>query len=306
MNISKKAIMTFIVALTSVISMAQPYYHIMKEENGKLTEETGYNGKDYNIKISMEAPKPKDAIGDKITVPCSKRSFWFTNKGNVYYDKSKGRFFFEESQLDYPKGTLNKNHCGHFVFGGTIRIIVDKDNRFSDYSGKWDDLTEEYFYFNNPKNLPKLQEDLGNEKWTVLTSCEWEYVCRNFGEMWTIDGKKCYLIDTTSGKSLLRAIESKNGGKTITKEDVESYEDKGLVYLPASGDIGPYDGNSIRNQGNEGRYWSCTPTEDRFIQNYWYRNYAGMMIFANWNSGGISSCIRTERAAVRLVILAED
>ena len=53
MNISKKAIMSFIVALTSVISMAQPYYHIMKEENGKLTEETGYNGKDYNIKIDM-------------------------------------------------------------------------------------------------------------------------------------------------------------------------------------------------------------------------------------------------------------
>ena len=214
MNISKKAIMSFLVALTSVISMAQPYYHIMKEENGKLTEETGYNGKDYNIKISMEGPKPKDAIGDKITVPCSKRSFWFTNKGNVYYDKSKGRFFFEESQLDYPKGTLNKNHCGHFIFGGTIRNIVDKD-LFSDYSGKWDDLTEEYFYFNNPKNLPKLQEDLGNEKWASLTSCEWTYVCRNFGERWTIDEQVCYLIDTTPGKSLLRAIESKNGMMAI-------------------------------------------------------------------------------------------
>ena len=53
MNISKKAILSFIVALTSVISMAQPYYHIMKEENGKLTEDTVYNGKDYNIKIDM-------------------------------------------------------------------------------------------------------------------------------------------------------------------------------------------------------------------------------------------------------------
>ena len=70
MNISKKTILSFIVALTSVVSMAQPYYHIMKEENGKLTEETAYNGKDYNIKIDMvEAEKkPVGAIGGKITI----------------------------------------------------------------------------------------------------------------------------------------------------------------------------------------------------------------------------------------------
>ena len=36
MNISKKALMSFLMALTSLIAMAQPYYHIMKEENGKL------------------------------------------------------------------------------------------------------------------------------------------------------------------------------------------------------------------------------------------------------------------------------
>ena len=53
MNISKKAILSFIMALTSVVSMAQPYYHIMKDVNGKLTEDTVYNGKDYNIKIDM-------------------------------------------------------------------------------------------------------------------------------------------------------------------------------------------------------------------------------------------------------------
>ena len=69
MNISKKAIMSFIVALTSLVSMAQPYYHIMKEENGKLIEDTVYNGKDYNIKIDMvNEDKPDDAIGNKITV----------------------------------------------------------------------------------------------------------------------------------------------------------------------------------------------------------------------------------------------
>ena len=306
MNISKKVLMSLLMALTSLIAMAQPYYHIMKAVDGKLIEDTVYNGMNYNIKIDMNEPKPEDAIGNKITVPCSKRSFWFTKKGNVYYNNSEGKFHFEESQLDYPKGTLNMNHCGHFIFGGTIRNIVDKNYRFSDYSGKWDDLTEEYFYFNNPKNLPKLQEDLGNEKWTVLTYCEWEYVCRYFGEIWKIDEKPCYLIDTTSGKSLLRAIESKNGGKIISKEDIESYEDEGLVYLPASGDIGPYNGNSIRDQGSLGYYWSCSPVEDIFVQNYWYRNYACVMNFGDWISGGLTSCIRTNRSAVRLVILADD
>ena len=55
MNFSKKAILSFIVALTSVVSMAQPYYHIMKEVNGKLIEETAYNGKKYNIKSTWKS-----------------------------------------------------------------------------------------------------------------------------------------------------------------------------------------------------------------------------------------------------------
>ena len=136
MNISKKMIMSFIVALTSAVSMAQPYYHIMKDVNGKLTEETGYNGMEYIIKIDMEGPRPKDAIGNKITIEgydCDwskyKRSFYFTKNGNVYYNESEGKFYFEESQLDYPKGTYSKDHCGHFRWGRNINeYLLDELN----------------------------------------------------------------------------------------------------------------------------------------------------------------------------------
>lgn len=42
MNISKKVIMSFIMALTSLISMAQPYYHVMKRDGSNLIEDTVY------------------------------------------------------------------------------------------------------------------------------------------------------------------------------------------------------------------------------------------------------------------------
>ena len=81
-----------------------------------------------------------------------------------------------------------------------------------------------------------MQEDLGNEEWAVLSACEWAYVCANLGEYgWKVDGKTCFLIDTTPGKSLLRTIESKNKGKFMSKDDFEYYEAKGLVCLPATG-----------------------------------------------------------------------
>lgn len=299
MNISKKAIMSFIVAFTSVISMAQPYYHIMKEENGKLTEEIGYNGKDYNIKIDMNKPKPKDAIGGEITIEhdwfCigpKLRSFYFTKHGNIYYDKDKDKFYFEKSQLDYARGYI-RNHIGHFKWGQTI-----------------DDCTElgpvegGIFYFADPKKyLPKLQEDLGNEKWALLNSCEWEYVCEILGECgWTVDGKTCFLIDTTPDKSLLRAIESKNGGKTMTKEDFESYEAQGLVCLPAAGSLNDWHWNIngvhyywYYEDSSLGYYWSCYSHGDVYS-----------MDFNSSRAGVYHSKRSTVGYAVRLVILADD
>ena len=35
MNISKKAIMSFLMALTSLVAMAQPYYHVMKQGDNR-------------------------------------------------------------------------------------------------------------------------------------------------------------------------------------------------------------------------------------------------------------------------------
>ena len=95
MNISKKALMSVIMALTSLVSMAQPYYHVMKRDGINQTEEAVYDAKTYKIKVDMNKPRPKDAIGGEITIEgynCDysplKRSFYFTKHGNVYYNKS--------------------------------------------------------------------------------------------------------------------------------------------------------------------------------------------------------------------------
>lgn len=345
MHISKKAIMSFIVALTSVVSMAQPYYHIMKEDNGKLTEQKGYNGMDYKIKIDMVKSeiRPKEAIGGKITVEsdydCTrsslKRSFWFTKNGNVYYNDSTNKFYFEKSQLDFPSDPYTKNHCGHFRWGTRIKACIGTGYPIG-VNALYQIKKETDFYFANPENLPKLQEDLGNEKWAVLSACEWEYVCETLGEYgWKVDGKTCFLIDTTPDKSLLRSIEAKNGGKTMSKADFESYEDKGLVCLPASGyrsdnyyDINhnriiatvAYDYSGLRSPefsmgtvepyfvglGSLGYYWSCTP----FYQTSLYKSFslnfdlykAG--IYRN-DSDGFGD-YRYYGYAVRLVVLADD
>ena len=316
MNISKKAIMSVLMALTSAVSMAQPYYHIMKDVNGKLTEDTVYNGKDYNIKISMEGAKPKDAIGNKISVSCSRRSFYFTNKGNLCYDKSTKKFGFEESQLDYPSGTYSTNHVGHFRFDTSVDGCIQTEPPYKYY---W--WAEEDFYFNSKRGLRNLQEDLGYEKWAVLTECEWEYVCKTLGECgWEVDGKTCFLIDTTPEKSLLRAIESKNGGKTMSKSDFEAYKAQGLVCLPASG----YRiGSSFYQQGTEGYYWSCTPNGGTwhfawymcFDSRYATTTFSARTTGYYWDGdeywygekgfGRLSSNEGFGRA-VRLVILADD
>ena len=319
MNISKKALMSFLMALTSAVSMAQPYYHVMKRDGNKLTEEAAtYDAKKYKIRVDMDKPRPKDAIGGKIILEsydCDKsplqRSFYFTKHGNVYYNNSEGKFHFEKSQLDYPTGTYSKDHCGHFLWGKTIEECIDFESFGFD-----DNDSETFFYFANPANLPKLKEDLGNEEWTVLSACEWEYVCKYLGEYgWEVDGKPCFLIDTTSGKSLLRAIESKKGGKTMSKEDFEYYEAQGLVCLPASGYL--YYKYKVRysvttitsrleGQGNLGDYWSCSPVSGGYYINSttcppYFMLFNVSRAYADMFTGGVHDI----GMAVRLVVLAD-
>ena len=108
MDISNKAIMSVLMALTSLVAMAQPYYHVMKREGIILTEEAAYNAKNYKIRVDMEKPRPKDAIGGRITIEnydchiSPKRSFYFTKNGNGYYNESEGKFHFEKSRGDDP------------------------------------------------------------------------------------------------------------------------------------------------------------------------------------------------------------
>ncbi len=310
MNISKKALMSFIVTLTSVVSMAQPYYHIMKDENGILTEETGYDSKDYKIKIDM-VPSwklPKGAIGGKITISSSygatplKRSFYFTKNGNVYYNNSEGKFHFEKSQLDYPKGPYSKDHCGHFRWGRTIEECIDAKGGY--HSLSWSDATETDFYFANPENLPKLQEDLGNEEWAVLSLTEWSAICDHLGKGgWQIDGidgERYFLIDTTPGQSLFKTLDTitKDWRTIMSKEDFEYLEAQGLVCFPRSG---VRSGTSYEFSHNS-YYWSCTPN---------YFNYPDGKYQAwgmKFDYGILEESYKGERndgLPVRLVILAD-
>ena len=324
MNISKKTLMSFLMALTSLIAMAQPYYHVMKQDGNNLTEETMYNAKNYKIRVDMVEPKkkiegepesepesepekPKDAIGGKITIEsydCNKsklkRSFYFTNKGNVYYDSSTGKFGFEENQFDYPVyseyySEKKYNHCGLFNWCGNLSTSIG-----TLFIGYVSNATETTFYFANPDNLGRLQEDLGNERWAVLSYCEWDYVLYTLGERgWTVDDKMCYLIDTTPNKSLLSELRRKNSGnpRNLSIEEFKSYEARGLVCLPA---CGCRLRSSVYSQGSYGYYWSCTPDM--------YKETGELLCFGTYASGGpywANYGGHYTSAAVRLVILAD-
>ena len=301
MNISKKALMSFIMALTSLVSMAQPYYHVMKRDGSNQTEEAVYDAKTYKIKVDMDKPRPKDAIGGKITMVVTdcdlselKRSFYFTKNGNVYYNKSEDKFYFEKSQLDYPT-RYNKDHIGHFNWGRSVKECTERLSSLG-----WPDAKETDFFFANPDSLGRVQKDLGKEDWIVLSACEWSYVYHTLGEYgWKIEGKPCFLIDTTPYKSLLRTIESNNGGKTMSKADFEYYEAQGLVCLPASGLL---KGNSFYGQNYSGIYWSCTPSKDTSSG---VECGAHDMTFRPSEARVYSGPQRVMGYAVRLVILAD-
>ena len=230
--------------------------------------------------------------------------------GNVYYNNSERKFHFEKSQLDYPS-TYSYNHIGHFKWDRTIEECIELGSWGREYDGG-----ETTFYFANPDNLGKLQKDLGNEKWAVLSACEWRYVCEKLGECgWTVDDKTCFLIDTTPDKSLLRAIETKNGGKTMSKADFESYEAQGLVCLPAAGIHydKAWDGNIIiysyfYGQSSYGYYWSCTPsyTYDRAPFYNWKKPGTYSLDFDSSKASILHGATRGDGFAVRLVVLADE
>ena len=306
MNISKKTLMSFLMALTSLIAMAQPYYHVMKQDGSNLTEEARYNSNKYKSRVDMvpAEEKPKDAIGGKITIWRSncdksplKRSFYFTKHGNVYYDKTRKKFYFEDSQVYYKSyygfyKLQGKEYgtyiCEHFKWGSTIDECIDM---YTGSGGAAVGASETYFYFANPANLPKLQEDLGNEKWTVLSACEWEYVMQALGETLYVNSTYCFVIDTTPGKSLLRDYYiTHNGSGFMSWEEYREYERKGLVFLPAAG---YRKDQKIKYAGDCGYYWSSTPV---------HRDATWTFSFGR---GSLDVVYNGTGQCVRLVILAD-
>lgn len=310
MNISKKALMSVLMALTSLVAMAQPYYHVMKQDGSNQTEEAIYDSKNYKIRVDMipAEEKPKDAIGGKITIwryDCNKstlkRSFYFSKYGNVIYDNTVKKFHFETTQMSrmgwygvykFKDGMIGSNDVyEHFKRGRTIDECIGTGYISSSAS-------EEDFYFTNPKNLPKLQEDLGNERWGVLSACEWEYVIEALSQelcVCTSDACcRCLVIDTTPGKSLIKDLQKKaHNYPFLTWEEFYEYERKGLVFLPASGYRGKK--GKINNSGETGHYWSCTPV---YSNESWSMGFGLSYKTVYERNNGEGYC-------VRLVILAD-
>lgn len=309
MNISKKALMSFIMALTSLIAMAQPYYHVMKQDGSNQTEEAIYDSKNYKIRVDMvpAEEKPKDAIGGKITIvrydcdkSCLKRSFYFSKHGNVIYDNTVKKFRFESGQMDrmgwygvyrFKDGMIGSNDVyQHFKRGRTIDECIGTSYISTSAS-------EEDFYFTNPKNLPKLQEDLGNERWGVLSACEWEYVIDALSETSIVctseNCVRCLLIDTTPGWSLLKDWHKQTNYPFMSWEQYEKYKRQGLVFLPASGRRGT--NGKIDSSGEIGYYWSCTPVGSN---KSWCMGFdmSNKSVYESNNGAGY---------CVRLVILAD-
>jgi hypothetical protein len=311
MNISKKALMSFLMALTSLVAMAQPYYHVMKQDGSNQTEEAIYDSKDYKIRVDMvpAEEKPKDAIGGKITIvrydcdkSCLKRSFYFTKHGNVIYDNTEKKFYFESGQMDRIGwygvyidkmfGPISNDIYQHFKWGKTIDQCIGTRNISASVS------SEEDFYFTNPKNLPKLQEDLGNERWGVLSACEWEYVIEALSEGICVCTSdiccRCLVIDSTPAKSLIKELQKKaHNYPFLTWEEYCEYARKGLVFLPASGSRGTK--GKIDNSGEAGRYWSCTPVDSN---KSWCMGFGMSYKTVYESNNGAGYC-------VRLVILAD-
>ena len=142
-----------------------------------------------------------------------------------------------------------------------------------------------------------------NKKWAVLSVCEWRYVCEKLGECgWKVDGKTCFLIDTTPGKSLLTELRNKNNGnpRDLSIDEFKSLEAQGLVCLPASGLL---KNTSLYGQNITGYYWSSTPSNDMLYG----QGKAGVhsMDFDSSRARTWSGPKRSLGYAVRLVVLAD-
>ena len=330
MNISKKAIMSFIVALTSVVAMAQPYYHIMKEENGKLIEDTVYNGMDYNIKINMIEPAPEGAIPIKIDLTdysCEglTRSFYFTKFGNLYIDTNEtetvdgqvmGKFKQEEKQYTCAQTGAkaqeewNAGHKAYFAWAksyywclGTFTSVPLMDATGDEQEGD--------FWISQKATQEKLKRDLGNQEWGVLSHCEMGYIMSKYGSKKgnykiytdntysTLVSNNCYMIDlqTTfdeSGKPKTHPLLDQIKDYKLSVEEFENLEAQGLVCLPAAGNRGL--GGVNTSAGTTGWYWTCTP----------YGVWDGFALA--FGSGTVflsGSSHRYAGGAVRLVILAD-
>ena len=331
MNSSKKTLMSFLMALTSLTAMAQPYYHVMKRDGINQTEEAAYNAKKYKIKVDMIKPAPEGAIPGKVNLTdysCDglTRSFYFTKFGNLYIDTNEtetvdgqvmGKFKQEEKQYTCAQTRAkayeewNAGHKAYFAWArsyywclGTFTCVTTMDATGDEQEGD--------FWISQKDTQKKLKRDLGNQEWAVLSKCEMSYIMHKLGNKRerykiytdntysTLVSDNCFMIDlqTTfdeSGNPTTHPLLDQIKDYKLSVEEFEKLEAQGLVCLPATGCRlveGWYEA-----VGSRGEYWTCTPYE------IWHSS--ALIFRLDVNAYITDLCYRHVGRAVRLVILAD-
>ena len=333
MNISKKALMSFLMALTSAVSMAQPYYHVMKRDGINQSEEAVYNAKNYKIKVDMVKPAPEGVIPVKIELTDYScygltRSFYFTKFGNLYIDtndtetvngKVMGKFKQEEKQYICAQTDTkaleewNSGHKAHFLWGKSYNKCLRIYENHSLNDGTTTD-DESSFWISQKETQKKLKRDLGDQEWAVLSRCEMEYIVNKFGSKAgnykiytdntysTLVSNNCYMIDMQTtlderGNPKTHPLLDQIKDYKLSVEEFENLEAQGLVCLPAVG----YCSTSLANYYNQGTgayYWTCTPYPDN-------ENALAMAFIWSSTKYRLQYINRRFGAAVRLVVLAD-
>ena len=337
MNISKKALMSFLMALTSLTAMAQPYYHVMKRDGINLTEEAAYNAKKYKIKVDMIKPAPDGAIPGKVDLTdysCNgiTRSFYFTKFGNLYIDTNEtetvdgqvmGKFKQEEKQYTCAQTGAkaqeewNAGHKAYFAWAKSYDLCCLAYFTIEGYvhDAKANDQ-EGDFWISQKDTQKKLKRDLGNQEWAVLSKCEMGYIMSKLGDKrgsykiytdntyTTLVSDNCFMIDlqTTfdeSGAPITHPLLDQIKDYKLSVEEFEKLEAQGLVCLPAAGYRSLWD--SFEDMGADGIYWTCSPfkmMECYSFSFYWsWNNLYQVYVSAHTP--------RTYGLPVRLVILAD-
>ena len=242
------------------------------------------------------------------------------SKGNLYYDGTQSKYFFEAKQYDVPLLTFNKetdNHVGHFYWSKDANVARSLSN-YTDSGASDTDV----FFTNDSENQakPNLEFTVNGQTgfWRVLSggdNGEWSYLLNSRNTAYVsnrryaavkVNGMAGLLIfpdDFSSWPSEAgdepQTFDTNSDNwndRNYTVEQFTVLQNNGCVFLPAAGfrdgNPGSPEPAFVCNVGDSGYYWSASPTDE--ISAYDLYFYSG-------NVGPSFNNNRYQACSVRLV-----